>query len=86
LSGAELAAAADFNLALLYQGAGLDIAAVADSRALQALWWPLTEAWLSEAAAASALAVNSAACLLDLESVVLDGSFIRKLLTALRAA
>ena len=75
-----------FKLELRYQSAGLDIAAVADTRALQAPWWPLTEAWLAESAAAIALAVNNAACMLDLDSVILDGSFSRQLLAALQAA
>ena len=81
-----LSVASLFNLELLYQGAGLDTSAVADARALQAPWWPLTEVWLAEAAAAIALAVNNAACLLDLESVILDGSFTRELLAALQTA
>ncbi len=75
-----------FNLELRYQGVGLDITAVADIRALQAPWWPLTEAWLAESAAAIALAVNNATCLLDLDSVILEGSFSRQLLAALQAA
>ena len=32
------------------------------------------------------MAVNSAACLLDLESVILDGSYCRELQTALQVA
>ena len=59
---------------------------MADPRAVQAPWWPLTEAWLAESGPAMALAVNNAACLLDLESVILDGSFTRQLLAALQAA
>ena len=81
-----LSVASLFKLELRYQAAGLDISAVADTRALQAPWWPQTEAWLAESAAAIALAVNNAACLLDLDSVVLDGSFSRQLLAALLAA
>ena len=81
-----LSVASLLNLELLYQAAGLDIGAVADGRALQAPWAPHTQAWLQDAAAAIALAVNSAACLLDLESVILDGSFSRALQAALQAA
>ena len=81
-----LSVASLFNLELRYQAAGLDVTAVADTRALEAPWWPQTEAWLAESAAAIALAVNSAACLLDLENVIIDGSFSRALLTALQAA
>ena len=81
-----LSVASLLNLELLYQAAGLDIGAVADARALQAPWRPHTEAWLHDAAGAIALAVNSAACLLDLESVILDGSFSRALQAALQTA
>jgi predicted NBD/HSP70 family sugar kinase len=66
-----------------FQQAGLDITAVADARALQLPWQPHTEAWLREAAAAIALAVDAAACLLDLDGVLVDGSFSRELLAAL---
>ena len=78
-----LSVASLLNLELLYGAAGLDLGAVGDARALQAPWLVHTEAWLAEAAAALALAVNSAACLLDLESVILDGSYSRELQAAL---
>ena len=78
-----LSVASLLNLELLYGAAGLDLTAVADARALQAPWLVHTEAWLAQAAAALALAVNSAACLLDLESVILDGSYSRELQAAL---
>ena len=74
------------NLEARYHQHGLDTAAVADDRALQAPWLAHTQAWLADAAGAVALAVNSAACLLDLESVIVDGSFSRALQTALVAA
>ena len=78
-----LSVASLLNLELLYGAAGLDLGAVGDARALQTPWRVHTEAWLAEAAAALALAVNSAACLLDLESVILDGSYSRELQAAL---
>ncbi|OYU97857.1 MAG: hypothetical protein CFE45_18740 [Burkholderiales bacterium PBB5] len=81
-----LSVASLLNLEQLYQAAGMDITAVADERALQSPWRTHTEAWLDEAAAAVALAVNSAACLLDLECVILDGSFSRGLQAALQRA
>ena len=81
-----LSVASLLNLELLYHAAGLAIGAVADARALQAPWRAHTEAWLQQAAAAVALAINSAACLLDLESVIVDGSFSRELQAALVAA
>ena len=71
------------NLEALYRQHGLDATAVSDDRALQPPWLPHTRAWLHDAAAAVALAVNSAACLLDLESVIVDGSFSRGLQAAL---
>ncbi|MBP7666589.1 MAG: ROK family transcriptional regulator [Burkholderiaceae bacterium] len=74
------------NLEARYRQHGLDTAAVADDRALQAPWLAHTQAWLADAAGAVALAVNSAACLLDLESVIVDGSFSRALQAALVAA
>ena len=73
------------NLEQLYGAAGLDAAAAGDARALQAPWLPLTTQWLEQAGAAIAQAVNTAACLLDLEGVILDGSFSRELLAALLA-
>jgi predicted NBD/HSP70 family sugar kinase len=50
---------------------------------LQAPWRKHTARWLAEASAAIAQAVNCAACLLDLEGVILDGSFARELQAAL---
>lgn len=74
------------NLEQLYRQHGLDTGAAADDRALQPPWLPHTQAWLRDAAAAVALAVNGAACLLDLESVIVDGSFSRGLQAALVTA
>jgi predicted NBD/HSP70 family sugar kinase len=71
------------NLERLYQAAGLDIGAVADERALVAPWAPVTRAWLADAGAAIAFAVNACACLLDLDCVIVDGSFSRALQAAL---
>jgi len=69
-----------------FEAAGLDPSAVADDRALRAPWQPITQAWLDEAAPAIVFAIHSAACLLDLEGVIIDGSFSRDLLAALLAA
>jgi len=66
-----------------FEQAGLDPDAVSDRRALQAPWQPITQAWLDEAAPAIVLAIHDAACLLDLEGVIIDGSFSRELLEAL---
>lgn len=81
-----LSLASLMTLEARYSAAGLDPAAASDDRALQAPWAPHTQAWLAQAAPAVALAVNSAACLLDLDGVILDGSFSRPLLAALNSA
>lgn len=69
-----------------YREHGLDTQAASDDRALHTPWRPHTDAWLREAGAAIALAVHSAACLLDLDGVILDGNLSRALLDALLAA
>jgi len=66
-----------------YRAAGLAEQAWLDDRALSAAWLPHTEAWLRDACPGIALAVHNAACLLDLEGVIIDGSFSRGLLAAL---
>jgi len=78
-----LSVASLLNLERLYAKAGLDVAAALDARALEAPWRMHTRAWMRDAAAAIALSMNSAACLLDLNGVILDGSFSRELLGAL---
>ncbi len=70
-----LSVASLFNLESLYLAKGLDAAAAVDGRALQPPWLAQTETWLRDAAPAIALTINSAACLLDLEGVIIDGSF-----------
>ena len=78
-----LSVASLFNLEQFYSAAGVDVTAANDERALQAPWRKHTARWLAEASAAIAQAVNCAACLLDLEGVILDGSFARELQSAL---
>jgi predicted NBD/HSP70 family sugar kinase len=78
-----LSMASLFNLEQFYSAAGVDVTAANDQRALQAPWRQHTARWLAEASAAIAQAVNCAACLLDLEGVILDGSFARELQAAL---
>lgn len=78
-----LSVASLFNLESLYLARGLDAGAATDSRALQPPWLEATDTWLRDAAPAVALAVNSAACLLDLEGVIIDGSFDGALLQRL---
>jgi predicted NBD/HSP70 family sugar kinase len=75
-----LSVASLITLEAQYQAAGLDPTASGDARALQAPWLSVTKTWLAQAGAAMALAINSAACLLDLEGVIVDGSFSREML------
>jgi predicted NBD/HSP70 family sugar kinase len=60
-----------------YAREGLDVTAVMDARAWQAPWAAVTQAWLTRAADAMAHGIHSAACLLDMEGVIVDGSFDR---------
>lgn len=83
--GQLLGDASLFNLEQLFMLAGLDPAAAHDARALQEPFVTHTEAWLDDAARAIALSINSATCLLDLEGVIIDGSFDRSLLERLLA-
>ena len=79
---AQLLSVASFrNLEQLYLDAGLDLAALQDERCTTVPpYLPVTRQWMQPAAAAIAQVVASSACLLDLESVILDGSFRSALL------
>jgi predicted NBD/HSP70 family sugar kinase len=79
-----LSVASLLNLERAYSAAGLDPAAATDDRALTDPWRGATEHWLADAGSAVALAINSAACLLDLDGVIIDGSFSRGLRDALQ--
>jgi predicted NBD/HSP70 family sugar kinase len=81
-----LSEASLFNLEELYRLAGLDIKAARDEKALHMPWLVHTEVWLSDASNAIAFAVQSTACLLDLEHVVVDGAMSRELVKALISA
>ena len=78
-----LSIASLFKLETQFAQAGLDAAAAADERALDEPWRTHTLLWLAQATPAIALAVHSAACLLDLDGVIIDGSFSRPLLQTL---
>jgi predicted NBD/HSP70 family sugar kinase len=80
-----VSAASLWALERLYQRAGLDPAAVADHRALLPPWLDQTNAWLSSAAPAIALALVSAVALIDLDAVIVDGSCDPSLLARLLA-
>ncbi|WP_137896569.1 ROK family transcriptional regulator [Ramlibacter sp. 2FC] len=62
---------------------GLDRSAAYDERALQPAFEAETLAWLAEAAEALAHCVTSGTAFLDLDAVVVDGSFCRPLLQRL---
>jgi predicted NBD/HSP70 family sugar kinase len=81
-----LSVASLLNLEQMYGAAGLDPTAASDARALAPPWKAITETWIEQAAAAIAQAVNTAVCLLDLDDVIVDGSFSRELLGALLRA
>jgi predicted NBD/HSP70 family sugar kinase len=81
-----LGVASLINLEALYRSRGLDAGASVDDRALEPPWRDATDEWLRRAAPAIALAVHNAACLLDLEGVIVDGSFGRGLLDLLLGA
>ncbi len=81
-----LSEASLFTLEAMYERAGLDGGATTDARALAAPWRAATDAWLAAAAPAVALALHDAACLLDLEGVIVDGQLSRELLALLTAA
>ena len=70
------------NLEARFDAHGLDAAATLDERAMHKPWRPHTDRWVREAGPAVAFAINSAACLLDLDGVIIDGSFSRELLGA----
>lgn len=52
-------------------------------QAMQAPWRAVTEAWVAQSGPALAHAIHSAACLLDLDGVIIDGVLSRDLLAAL---
>jgi predicted NBD/HSP70 family sugar kinase len=78
-----LSTASLWNLETLYVKAGLDASAATDERALERPWLRQTRRWLEDACPNIALAIHDAACLLDLEGVIVDGSFSRPLLEAM---
>ena len=59
---------------------GLPATAAHDERAVEPGAWPATSRWLDDTGPALALTVTSAAALLDLDAVVVDGSMHRKVI------
>lgn len=72
-----------WSLDLAYAKSGLAHGAWADARGLMPPWKAVTHAWLKQSARAIALTINGAACLLDLDGVIIDGSFSREILMGL---
>lgn len=66
-----------------YENKGLSPTAIYDGRALQKPWLTQTEAWLEEASRSIAFTVVSAASILDIEGVIVDGMCDRGLLEQL---
>ncbi|CAH2787038.1 MAG: Transcriptional regulator FrcR for fructose utilization, ROK family [uncultured Caballeronia sp.] len=63
-----------------FTNAGFLAAAAHDQRALSAQLWPLCEAWLDAACPALATAIATAAALVDVDAIVIDGELDRQLL------
>jgi len=63
-----------------FTDAGFPAAAAHDQRALSAQLWPLCEAWLDAACPALATAIATAAALVDVDAIVIDGELDRRLL------
>lgn len=75
-----LHAASGHGLEQLMKTKGLPAAAAHDERALTPALRKLTDKWLKQACPALALTVTSAAALLDLDAVIIDGSMHRALI------
>ena len=80
-----LSAASLHNLEARFREQGLDSDAVYDARALSGDWAAHTREWLRECAPAVSHAIHSAVCLIDLDTVVIDGNCAPELLQALLA-
>jgi len=72
-----------WSLDSAYAKSGLAKGAWADARGLTPPWKSITNAWLKRSARAIALTIDGAACLLDLDGVIVDGSFSREILSRL---
>jgi predicted NBD/HSP70 family sugar kinase len=81
-----LSVASLHTLELAWREAGLPDPGFDGPAALQPPWREVTHAWLKRAAVAIAHTINGAACLLDLEGVIIDGAVDRGLLAEIIAA
>jgi predicted NBD/HSP70 family sugar kinase len=82
-AGQLLEAGSLLTLEKMIDAAGLPAIPFTDERALQRPWAEVTRAWIARAADAIAFAIGGAACLLDLDGVIVDGAIDRSLLEAL---
>lgn len=78
-----LAHASLWELEQHFKEKGLDPTAAYDDRALEGAYAPLTDAWIASAAQGLAQCVVSGTAFLDLDAVVIDGSFSRTMLKRL---
>ncbi len=72
-----------WSLDTAYQKAGVGTGVWADARALSSPWRGITNSWMKQSARAIALSINDAACLLDLDGAIVDGSFSGEILKLL---
>jgi predicted NBD/HSP70 family sugar kinase len=82
-AGQLLEAASLVTLEKMILAAGLPTIPFTDERALQAPWAGVTRTWIARAADAIAFAIGGAACVLDLDGVIVDGAVGRTLLDEL---
>ncbi len=80
-----LAHASLWELEQIFNAEGLDPTAAYDDRALLGPYAPLTQPWVASAAQGLAQCVVSGTAFLDLDAVVIDGSFSRAMLHQLIA-
>ncbi len=78
-----IAHASLWELEQRFQAQGLDATAAYDARAMQSPFAAHTNAWIDSAARALAQCVLSGTAFLDIDAVVIDGSFAREMLTLL---
>jgi predicted NBD/HSP70 family sugar kinase len=78
-----IAHASLWELEQRFQAQGLDPTAAYDARAMEAPFALHTSAWIASAALALAQCVVSGTAFLDIDAVVIDGSFSREMLTLL---
>jgi predicted NBD/HSP70 family sugar kinase len=81
-----LSVASLHTLEKAWAAADLQSPGTASAAVLDAPWRDVTQRWIDDAAIALAQVISSAACLLDLEGIIIDGAIDRRLLAALLEA